>query len=141
MALKNCFFSIYSLDYGLKISVARLGEWKLFASNYCLNDTCSDSPVEISIKKFWTRFDYNRAAENDISVIELENDVQFTSKLLIRFKGNCCTIYWFFFFVRAIEWIQPICLPNVNVHKNIENDEKFISSEWNLYDGNESEGS
>lgn len=122
---------IYLRLYILYRHEARLGEWKVFASNYCLNGTCTDPPVKISIKQYWTRFESDKRAVDDIGIVELSKDVQFTSKLVyICFKIEVAFQMIFFLFLLWIEWIQPICLPNVNAHKNIRNGKHFVSSVW-----------
>lgn len=103
----------------------RLGEWNINAlSINCSYDTTCTSPIaEISIKTFWTRFDYNRPLVDDIGVIELVKDVTFTSK----FGCLKTTIQQSKMVFVFLEWIQPICLPNFTTRKDRKIDEIFVS--------------
>lgn len=88
-------------------SAVRLGEYDLSTSQDCLESLCSDPVVDVAIEEAVAHPDYNMRARNqanDIALLRLANDVQFT------------------------EFVQPICLPStVRMERTVAGIELFAS--------------
>lgn len=79
--------------------MVRLGEWRISTVKDCekdlVNQECSDPVVDLNIEKTIPYEQYNRRnGRNDIALLRLERDIEFTGKtaqpLLILVKSFFC---------------------------------------------------
>ncbi|XP_019553316.3 CLIP domain-containing serine protease B4 [Aedes albopictus] len=73
---------------GERTLMVRLGEWDIASENDCIEDQCSDQPVDYDVDTFVQHEDYTSGpTHNDVALVKLATKVKFS------------------------EFISPVCLP------------------------------
>lgn len=57
----------------------RLGEWNISSAFDCQDGVCSDPPVDIAIQDTFTRYDSDFHDVNNLAVIKLAEEAQYSS--------------------------------------------------------------
>lgn len=80
---------------GERTLMVRLGEWDIVSENDCVEDQCSDKPMDYDVDTFVQHEDYTSGpTHNDVALVKLASRVKFT------------------------EYISPVCLPITNKLKS-----------------------
>lgn len=66
-------------------AIVRLGEWDISSEVDCQDGICSDKPVDITIEEVFTRHDPDSEWVNNIALIKMSKEAQYSSRLIFYF--------------------------------------------------------
>lgn len=106
------YFDIFYLNFYINCislfrTAVRLGEWDTNSDNDCDNGDCSEPVVDVTVEELLSHENYNsnsKAQENDIALIRLSRDVEFTGECVFKICRefqNINTFYYIYRFYQA----------------------------------------